>query len=157
MKFNYVTLSPPLSSRPSPVSPPVGLKLTVWSSAVKAHSTLTVLSVSCIMTGFSWMTTWLTYRPRPCRENVLRYFCYFGDNCLNTHRLHWTALSSDWDSETDLSLACPQLETSLRITSGVHSSIELLERKKINWSWFILCFWVRDWYWQPALHLVNFQ
>ncbi len=39
----YVTEMPP----PSSLEPAVGLKETVWSSAVKAHSTRTVLSVSC--------------------------------------------------------------------------------------------------------------
>ena len=32
---------------PSSLPPAVGLKLTVWSSAVNTHSILTVLSVSC--------------------------------------------------------------------------------------------------------------
>jgi hypothetical protein len=42
----YVTEMPP----PSSLEPAVGLKETVWSSAVKAHSTRTVLSVSCVRT-----------------------------------------------------------------------------------------------------------
>ena len=49
----YVTLIPPLPPSCLPSGPAVGLNETVWSSAVKAHSTLTVLSVSCMITGFS--------------------------------------------------------------------------------------------------------
>ena len=60
MRDTYVTDIPPPPLTPLSSPEPVGLKLTVWSSAVKAHSTLTVLSVSCIITGFSWITTWFT-------------------------------------------------------------------------------------------------
>lgn len=57
----YETLMPP----PSWSRVPLGAYDTVWSLASNEHSTRTVLSVSCIMTGFCWITTWLTYRPRP--------------------------------------------------------------------------------------------
>ena len=121
----HVTEIPPPSSLP----PAVGLKLTVWSSAVKTHSILTVLSVSwkyfnnleknkqkcftCMITGFAWMTTWLTYRPRPCIDEVLRYL---WDIVNNSHHLQ-TELSrteflwesSDW-SQSDLSPARNKLE-----------------------------------------------
>ena len=93
---------PPLSNLPSP--DPVGLKDTVWSSAVKAHSTRTVLSESCMITGFSWMTTWFTYLPRLCIKEVKEMKKKLrGQKQKRTYLLYCSALSSQRNSQRHFS------------------------------------------------------
>ena len=68
--FSTVSARTHLTSTPPPSVNrlPVGASVTVWSLASNVHSTRTVLSDSCMMVGCCWITTWFTYRPRPCTE-----------------------------------------------------------------------------------------
>ena len=85
----HVTDMPPPSSRP----PAVGLKETVWSSAVKAHSTRTVLSVSCSLVRHSFAAIQLKTNLHNHRVCLDDYMVHITPSTLKLHQhIHCTKL-----------------------------------------------------------------